>query len=122
MLTALEVASLNLWGNKLVVLSACHTGVGDVRNGEGVYGLRRALVIAGSESQLMSLWSVSDEGTAQLMLKYYQKLVNNMGRSDALRQTQLEMLKSEKYANPFYWAAFIPSGNWTGMEIKSVIK
>ena len=115
-LTALEVASLNLWGNKLVVLSACQTGVGDVRNGEGVYGLRRALVIAGSESQVISLWDVADEGTKELMVNYYQKLIDNIGRSDALRQTQLEMLNSEEYAHPFFWAAFIPSGNWHSLK------
>ena len=69
-LTALEVAGLNLRGTKLVVLSACETGVGDVRTGDGVYGLRRALVIAGSQSQVLSLWKVADEGTKDLMVKY----------------------------------------------------
>lgn len=108
-LTALEVTGLNLSGTKLVVLSACETGLGDVANGEGVYGLRRALAIAGTESQLISLWKVDDFGTKDLMMSYYQRLMNNIGRSQALRQTQLEMLNSDTYQHPYYWAAFIPS-------------
>ncbi|HMV47228.1 MAG TPA: CHAT domain-containing protein, partial [Blastocatellia bacterium] len=67
-LTALEAAGLNLWGTNLVVLSACDTGVGEVKTGEGVYGLRRALLLAGSETQVMSLWPVSDKGTRDLMI------------------------------------------------------
>ncbi|NEP58326.1 MAG: CHAT domain-containing protein, partial [Symploca sp. SIO2G7] len=118
-LTALETAGLNLSGTKLVVLSACETGVGDIANGEGVYGLRRALVMAGAESQLFSLWKVDDTGTKDLMVKYYQRLLNNEGRSQALRQTQLEMLRSQNYQHPYYWAAFIPSGDWTPMGIKN---
>jgi CHAT domain-containing protein len=72
-LTAMEVAGMNLWGTKLVALSACETGVGEVKNGEGVYGLRRALVLAGSETQVMSLWRVSDKGTSELMIEYYKR-------------------------------------------------
>ncbi len=73
-LTALEVAGLNLAGTKLVVLCACETGIGDVANGEGVYGLRRALAIAGAESQLITLWLVDDFATKDLMMSYYQRL------------------------------------------------
>ncbi|MGB3189226.1 MAG: CHAT domain-containing tetratricopeptide repeat protein, partial [Limnoraphis sp.] len=94
-LTALEVANLKLRGTKLVVLSACETGLGEIENGEGVYGLRRAFTLAGAESLLMSLWTVSDEGTMELMIKYYQRLLQNQGRSEAWRQTQLEMLNSQ---------------------------
>ncbi|MEC4802779.1 MAG: CHAT domain-containing tetratricopeptide repeat protein, partial [Jaaginema sp. PMC 1080.18] len=115
-LTALEVAGLNLRGTQLVVLSACETGVGDVANGEGVYGLRRALAIAGAESQLISLWKVSDRGTEELMVDYYQRLIDGEGRSDALRQVQLAMLNDAEYQHPYFWAAFIPSGEWEAME------
>ncbi|MGB7444708.1 MAG: CHAT domain-containing protein, partial [Coleofasciculaceae cyanobacterium] len=115
-LTALEVAGLSLRGTKLVVLSACETGVGEVNNGEGVYGLRRALAIAGTESQLISLWKVDDFGTKDLMVQYYQRVLNKEGRSEALRQIQLEMLASNQYQHPFYWASFIPSGEWKAME------
>jgi len=116
-LTAFEVAGLNLRGNKLLVLSACETGVGDVKNGEGVYGLRRAFVLAGSESQLMSLWQVSDDGTKDLMVNYYNRILRkNEPRSEALRQVQLEMLGSSNYAHPFYWGAFIFNGQGTPMK------
>ncbi|EAW34379.1 CHAT domain-containing protein [Lyngbya sp. PCC 8106] len=115
-LTALEVANLKLRGTKLVVLSACETGLGEIENGEGVYGLRRAFTLAGAESLLMSLWTVSDEGTKELMIKYYQRLLQNQGRSEAWRQTQLEMLNSQEYQHPYFWAAFVPVGEWTPME------
>ncbi len=93
-LTALEATGLDLWGTKLVVLSACETGLGEVKNGEGVYGLRRALVLAGSESQVMSLWQVSDAATRDLMAAYYERLQVGEGRTEALRQVQLLMITS----------------------------
>lgn len=115
-LTAFEAAGLNLLGTQLVVLSACETGLGDVVNGEGVYGLRRAFVIAGAESQMISLWTVSDSGTKDLMSAYYQKLLTGEGRSKALQKTQLELLQTPGYRHPYYWAAFIFSGNWKSLE------
>lgn len=114
-LTALEVAGLDLWGTKLVVLSSCDTGVGDVSTGEGVYGLRRALVLAGAESELMSLWPVSDAATRHLMVAYYQRLLEGFGRAESLRQVQLETLRSGRHSHPFYWASFIPLGDWRGL-------
>jgi CHAT domain-containing protein/tetratricopeptide (TPR) repeat protein len=110
--SAVEVSSLNLLGTQLVVLSACETGLGDLSLGEGVYGLRRALVLSGSQSQLISLWRVQDDTTRDLMVDYYHHLLSGMGRSEALRQTQLAMLSNEATAHPYYWAAFINSGDW----------
>jgi CHAT domain-containing protein/Tfp pilus assembly protein PilF len=115
-LTALEASGLNLWGTKLVVLSACDTGVGEVRNGEGVYGLRRAFVLAGVESLVMSLWPVSDYPTKKLMTEYYQNLKQGMGRGESLRKAQLRLLDDRLH--PFYWANFIQSGEWTGIDVK----
>ena len=136
-MTALEVAGLDLWGTKLVVLSACETGLGDVKNGAGVYGLRRALVLAGSETQVLSLWQVSDAATRDLMVAYYKLLKAGASRTEALRQVQLAMIGGAnleevgarrgigadkivsahtRWNHPFYWAAFIPSGAWTNME------
>lgn len=118
-LTALEAASLHLWGTRLVVLSACETGVGDVLNGEGVYGLRRALVLAGSESQVMSLWQVRDAAVTDLMVKYYTRLKAGEGRTEALRQVQLDTLNSPARRHPYFWASFIQSGAWSGVNTRS---
>ena len=117
-LTALEASGLNLWGTKLVVLSACDTGVGEVRNGEGVYGLRRAFVLAGAESLVMSLWPVSDYTTRELMTHYYRNLKQGLGRGEALRLVQLDMLKRDPKPHPFYWANFIQSGEWANLDGK----
>jgi CHAT domain-containing protein len=110
-LTAMEATGLDLWGTKLVVLSACETGVGKVTNGDGVYGLRRALVIAGAESMVMSLWQVDDTATRDLMAGYYARLTAGKPRSAALRDIQLEIQGKPKYAHPYYWASFLPAGD-----------
>ena len=115
-LTALEAAGLNLWGTKLVTLSACDTGVGEVRNGEGVYGLRRAFVLAGAETLVMSLWPVSDYMTREMMTAYYTGLRAGLGRGDALRHAKLAMLKRQGRQHPFYWASFIQSGEWADLD------
>ena len=115
-LTALEASGLDLWGTRLVVLSACETGVGKVSNGDGVYGLRRALVIAGAESLVMTLWQVDDLATRDLMSGYYKKLVAGGGRSAALREIQLELQKQPKYAHPYFWASFVPAGDSGPLE------
>jgi CHAT domain-containing protein/tetratricopeptide (TPR) repeat protein len=112
LLTALEAASLDLRGTQLVVLSACETGLGEVRSGDGVYGLRRALTVAGAETQVMSLWQVSDEATRDLMIAFYKQLAGGAGRAAALRNVQLQLLRSKDWSHPFYWAAFVAAGAW----------
>jgi CHAT domain-containing protein/Tfp pilus assembly protein PilF len=108
LITALELAGLDLWGTQLVVLSACDTGRGDIKLGQGVYGLRRALVIAGAEALVSSLWKVNDESTRQFMEAYYSKLLEGAGRTSALRQAMREFRR--KQPHPYYWAPFIALG------------
>ncbi len=139
-LTALEAAGLDLRGMQLLVLSACETGLGEVRQGEGVYGLRRALVLAGAETQVMSLWKVSDAATAALMGEFYRRLGRGESRMAALRAARLGLLRGElrpqseetrraiglspgkpaakrpaKWQHPYYWAAFVISGDWSSI-------
>jgi CHAT domain-containing protein len=106
-LTADEVLSLRLRGTELVVLSACETGLGEVRTGEGVFGLRRAFAQAGARSMVMSMWSVPDEPTKDLMVEFYKNILSGkLDRCQALRQAALKM--KQKYGeNPFFWGAFV---------------
>ncbi len=117
-LTALEASALDLVGTELVVLSACDTGVSDVVSRGGIAGLRRALSIAGAQSEVISLWSVNDTATRSLMVEYYQRLLHGEGRAEALRTAQLKMLQSgaKPLDHPFYWASFIQSGAWTPLS------
>ena len=87
-----------------------------IKNGEGVYGLRRALVLAGAETQGMSLWPVSDEGTRDLMIGYYQGLQAGQGRGEALQHVQRQLLARPERRHPFYWASFIQSGEWANLD------
>jgi CHAT domain-containing protein len=114
-LTALEAANLNLQGTELVVLSACNTGQGEVKNGEGVFGLRRALEEAGAQNVLMSLWSVPDKETLALMKSFYGRWLAGTEMHDALKQAQLELREKVKAAHdgrdlPYYWGAFVLVG------------
>jgi CHAT domain-containing protein/Tfp pilus assembly protein PilF len=109
LLTAEDVSCLNLTKTKLVVLSACETGRGIIRTGEGVFGLRRAFVIAGAETLIMSLWEVPDSSTRELMVNYYMRLLKGgEGRSEALRKAQLILRK--KHSDVMSWGAFICQG------------
>jgi CHAT domain-containing protein/Tfp pilus assembly protein PilF len=114
-LTALEAGNLNLAGTELVVLSACDTGQGRVKNGEGVFGLRRALEEAGAQSILMSLWSVPDKETLELMQAFYTRWLSGTEKHEALRQAQLAIREEVKQAHdgkdvPYYWGAFVLVG------------
>ncbi|WP_437728248.1 tetratricopeptide repeat protein [Sorangium sp. So ce861] len=115
-LTALETAGIDLHGTRLVVLSTCESGLGEATSGEGVYGLRRALTMAGSETQVMSLWQVDSGRTRELMQAYYQRLASGAGRSQAMRDVQLAMRANPSTAHPNLWASFIVSGDWRRME------
>jgi len=113
-LTAYEASTLNLQGTELVVLSACETGLGEVAAGEGVFGLRRALEVAGAESVLMSMWSVPDQGTQELMSLFYAKWLAGQDKHEALREAQLEMRArvKKRYGRdlPQKWGAFVLVG------------
>ncbi|MGZ4862864.1 MAG: tetratricopeptide repeat protein, partial [Halobacteriota archaeon] len=84
-LTALDVSGMDLLATELAVLSACETGLGDIQTGEGVFGLRRAFMLAGAKTLVMSLWSVPDEATKELMVDFYRRILAGEGRADALR-------------------------------------
>jgi len=116
LLTAEEVAVLDLRATELVVLSACETGLGAVRVGEGVFGLRRAFVLAGAKTLVMSLWKVPDAQTRELMDELYTRLLAGHRRADALRGAQLAL--KDRYADPFYWAAFICQGEAGPIELR----
>jgi CHAT domain-containing protein len=81
-----------------------------------VYGLRRAFVLAGAETVVMSLWPVSDSVARETMVAYYTGLRAGLGRADALRQAKLALLKRKSRQHPFYWAAFIQSGEWATLD------
>ena len=89
-----------------------------MRDGEGVYGLRRSFFLAGTETLVMSLWPVSDEVTRETMIAYYGGLKKGLGRGEALHRAQLAMLKRRGREHPFYWASFIQSGDWANLDGK----
>ena len=113
-LTAYEAAQLNLQGTELVVLSACETGLGKQSNSEGVFGLRRGLQEAGVDAILMSMWSVPDRETQELMTLFYKGWLGGLDKHEAMRQAQLKEREvvRQRYGNdlPFYWGAFVLVG------------
>jgi CHAT domain-containing protein/tetratricopeptide (TPR) repeat protein len=116
-LTAEEVAGLNLQGTRWVVLSACDTGVGQITSGEGVVGLRRAFEIAGARTVIMSLWSVQDEATQVWMRALYTgRLHDHLDTADAMREASVTVLRDRRAhgqsTHPFFWAGFVAAGDW----------
>jgi MYXO-CTERM domain-containing protein len=119
-LTAFEASGLDLDGTDLVVLSACETGLGDVLNGDGVYGIRRALFLAGAKTEVTSLWKVDDKATRDLMVQYYDKLFHGGGRSASLRDVQRAMLAKKGTEHPYFWASFVVSGDPSPLALPKV--
>ncbi len=107
-LTALEASALNLNNTELVILSACETGKGEIKVGEGVYGLQRAFQVAGAKATIMSLWKVDDNATQQLMESFYRYWMDSGNKTESFRKAQLEV--RQKYPSPYYWGAFVMMG------------
>jgi CHAT domain-containing protein/tetratricopeptide (TPR) repeat protein len=108
-----EIFNLSL-GSPLVMLSACETGLGKEKRGEGVIGLTRAFMYAGAPTVGVSLWSVADKSTADLMTDFYKRLLGGTGASPtaSMRAAQISLIDGKKYAAPFYWAPFVLVGEW----------
>ena len=106
-----DIFNLDL-GAELVVLSACETGLGKDVKGEGLIGLTRGLMYAGSKRAVVSLWQVSDEGTSKLMPIFYKAVLQGKAPTIALREAQLQLWNSEEWQSPYYWAAFTLQGDW----------
>ena len=115
-LTALEFSRLELEGTELVVISGCDSGRGAIMpsTGDSIYGLKRAISVAGAKSSLLSLWKVSDDGTAKFMEYFYKKIKEGKGKSEALEETKEFFRKhpNKKLRSPYIWAAFQLSGDW----------
>ena len=106
-----EIYNMDLNAN-LVTLSACQTGLGKISKGEGVIGLSRALVYAGSKNVIVSFWSVADQSTESLMKKFYRQVLDTPSQnfSRSLREAKLYLITEDKYSSPHYWAPFILIG------------
>jgi CHAT domain-containing protein len=107
-----DIFNLNLPA-ELIVLSACETGLGQEVKGEGMIGLTRGFMYAGAPRVVVSLWSVDDQGTSELMSRFYKKMLQEGQKpATALRAAQIEMLQEQRWQDPYYWAAFTLQGDW----------
>jgi CHAT domain-containing protein len=104
-----EILALEL-NAQLVTLSACETALGKKVEGEGVRGLSTAFLFAGAKNVIASLWKVSDESTAELMIEFYTELLSGKDKATSLRLAKLRLIKSEAFSHPYYWAPFIQVG------------
>jgi CHAT domain-containing protein len=112
-----EIFNLKLNAD-LVVLSACETGLGQIKKGEGIIGLTRALLYAGAKNLVVSLWPVSDQSTSDLMIDFYKNLLSNKSArlsnstrfAPLLQQAKLKMINDAKFAHPYFWSPFILIG------------
>jgi len=116
-LTAEEIAGINLEGVDWAVLSACDTGAGEIKVGEGVFGLRRAFKVAGAKTVIISLWPVEDEATRQWMATLYREhFLNGKDTGESVRAASMQILRQRRAkhqtTHPFYWGAFIAAGDW----------
>lgn len=106
LLTAYEISQLDLSQTELVVLSACETGLGDLKEVEGVYGLLRAFNLAGANQLIMSLWQIPDRETKDFMLSFYKNWINDKSTiRRAFQKTQIEF--RQRFVNPYQWAGFV---------------
>lgn len=121
-LTVSEIYNIPLNAD-LVVLSACNTGFGEIKRGEGVMSLSRAFAYAGCPSTVMSLWSVNDASTSRVMIDFFKNLKQQQRKNTALREAKLKFLKSSDHllAHPVFWAGFIPMGDMQPIEFQSNI-
>ena len=110
-LTAREIFDLRL-NSELVTLSACETGLNESKPGDELIGLTRSLIYAGAASVIVSLWSVYDPSTRELMVEFYRQLKSGKDKATALQQAQIKIMQEDEYSHPYYWAPFILVGDW----------
>jgi len=105
-----EIFTLDL-DARLVVLSACESGLGKIKKGEGILSLTRGFLYAGADNVIASLWQVADESTSELMINFYKSLLENKTISASLREAKINLIRNRKYSYPLEWAPFVLIGS-----------